>query len=208
MDFVKINLGCGSQVIDGWINVDYSLGAHFMKIPLFRALNRKLKLFALDWSPSIVLHNITKKFPWDDKSVDVIYSSHALEHLTKEQGADCLMECHRVLKKGGVIRIVVPDLAVVVNDYTSGNLAGSDFLETLGCVYTPSKSLKNILWPSQQIPHLHKCMYDQKSLIAIMDTLGFEVQPQSAFDSAIKDIRLIELESRCKNALIIEGKKR
>ena len=107
---MKLNLGCGSQVPAGWVNVDYALGAQFMKIPFFRAFNRKVKLFNLDWNEKIYLHDLTKKFPWTDSSIDIIYSSHTLEHFSKQDGKRFLSECHRVLRENGIIRIVVPDL--------------------------------------------------------------------------------------------------
>lgn len=111
---MKLNLGCGFQVPDEWINVDYAFGARFVKIPFFRRLNRKLKLFDLDWNQRIYLHDLTRKFPWRDGTVDVVYSSHTLEHFTGEQGRLFLTECHRVPKRNGIIRIVVPDLKVWV----------------------------------------------------------------------------------------------
>lgn len=46
-----------------------------------------------------------KMFP-ADSSVDLIYASHVLEHVNKLQRL--LNECHRVLKNGAKIYIVVP----------------------------------------------------------------------------------------------------
>ena len=83
---MKLNLGCGAQVLDGWVNVDYALGARFMKIPFFSAFNKKAKLFNLEWNEKIHIHDLTKKFPWADSSVDIVYSSHTLEHLSREEG--------------------------------------------------------------------------------------------------------------------------
>lgn len=117
---MKLNLGCGSQVPDGWINVDYALGARFSKIPLFAAINRKLGLFNLDWNEEIYLHDLTTIFPWADSTIDVVYSSHTLEHFTREEGHNFLAECHRVLRENGIIRIVVPDLRHVVVEYLEG----------------------------------------------------------------------------------------
>ena len=54
-------------------------------------------LFNLDWSDTIYLHDLTKTFPWPDASIDVVYSSHTLEHLSKEDGHRFLAECHRVI---------------------------------------------------------------------------------------------------------------
>lgn len=42
---------------------------------------------------------------------DVVYHSHSLAHLSKGDAIEFLKECKRVLKVGGVLRIVVPALA-------------------------------------------------------------------------------------------------
>jgi hypothetical protein len=73
---MKLNLGCGPQTPRGWINVDYSLGASLSRIPGFRALNNRIKLFDTSWNPNIVLHDLRTAFPWADRSADAIYSSH------------------------------------------------------------------------------------------------------------------------------------
>ena len=204
---MKVNLGCGSQVPDGWVNVDYALGARFMKIPFFRAFNRKVRLFNLDWNEKTYLHDLTKKFPWADSSIDIVYSSHTLEHFSKEDGRKFLAECHRVIRRNGIIRIVVPDLRHNVIEYTEGRIYADDFVEKLGVLYGNSNNvLKKRLSPFFQFPH--KCMYDNSRLIEILSEIGVEASTRVAFDSDIKEIRLVELESRTENAVIVEGRKR
>jgi hypothetical protein len=132
---MKLNLGCGAKVPDGWVNVDSSLGARLAKIPLFRSFNRKLKLFQLDWDEKIYLHDLTKRFPWADSSVETVYSSHTLEHFTKKDGRRFLSECHRVLCQGGIIRIVAPSLRHEVVEYLEGRTLADDFVEKLGVLY-------------------------------------------------------------------------
>ena len=119
---MRLNLGCGSQVIDGWINVDYSMGARFTKIPFFRALNKKQRLFDLDWNENIYLHDLTKAFLWADSTIDIVYSSHTLEHFSRDDGRRFIAECHRVLRKDGILRIVVPDLRHIVIEYIEGRI--------------------------------------------------------------------------------------
>ena len=117
---MKLNLGCGYQIVDGWINVDYGLGARLSKIPFLKSINKRVRLFNLDnWDTRIFLHDLTKEFPWKKESIDIIYSSHTLEHFSRSEGLGFLNECFRVLKKGGIIRIVVPDLQDIVNDYNN-----------------------------------------------------------------------------------------
>jgi len=203
---MKLNLGCGPQVPEGWINVDYALGARFTKIPFFRAFNKKVKLFNLDWNEKIYLHNLTKKFPWSDSSTDIVYSSHTLEHFSKEEGRRFLSECYRVLRKNGIIRIVVPDLRKDVIEYMEGRVYADDFVEKLGVLYGDSdNTLKGRLSPFIQFPH--KCMYDNSRLIDILSEIGFEATVRAPFDSDIEEIRQVELESRTKHAVIVEGRK-
>ncbi len=204
---MKLNLGCGSQVPDGWVNVDYALGARFVKIPFFSAFNRKVKLFNLGWNENIYLHNLTKRFPWTDSSIDTVYRSHTLEHFSKEDGRRFLSECHRVLRTNGIIRIVVPDLRHDIIEYIEGRICADDLVEKLGVLYKHSnKTLRRKLSPFIQFPH--KCMYDRSRLLAIISETGFNVASRAAFDSDISDIRKVEIKVRTENAIIVEGRKR
>lgn len=49
-------------------------------------------------------------FPWvwEDNSIDGIHASHILEHFPIEGAVKFIKECHRILKPGGFLRIVVP----------------------------------------------------------------------------------------------------
>jgi predicted SAM-dependent methyltransferase len=89
-----LNLGCGTRCLDNWINID------FIK-------SRK----------GVIAHNLLKGIPYPDEYFDVVYSSHVLEHFNKKQGEFFIKECFRVLKKNGVLRIVVPDLEQIVKSY-------------------------------------------------------------------------------------------
>lgn len=204
---MKLNLRCGAQAPSGWINVDYALGARLMKIPFFRAFNRKIKLVYPDWDNKIYLHDLTKKFPWPDSSVDVIYNSHVLEHFSKDDGQKFLAECHRVLRKNGIIRVVVPDFQHIVSEYIEGRIHSDNFIQSLGVLYGNKKNkLLEILSPLFEFPH--KCLYDNSRLIYILNEIGFNVSAKFAFDSNIDDISMIELESRTRYAVIVEGYKR
>jgi len=203
---MKLNLGCGAQVVAGWTNVDDAFGARLFKLPLFRQLNKKLKLFRLEWHKNVVIHNLTKPFPWNDDSVDTIYSSHTLEHFTRDEGRFFLNECYRILCRGGIIRIIVPDLNFIVERYTNGVLKADRFIEELGVHYSSQNdSVKTKLARLTYFPH--KCMYDTQTLMEIMSEIGFTAEKRKAFDSDITGIEIIELEDRTNNSIIVEGKK-
>ena len=206
---MKLNLGCGDRVVEGWTNVDYSLGARLMKVPFFKAVNKRLRIFNVDWDARIVLHDLTRPLPWPDSSVDVVYSSHTLEHFSKEDGRAFLTECHRVLRPGGIIRILVPDLGFTVGEYLQGRLKADDFVRELDVLATNSHGvLKNAVAPFTQTAHMHKCMYDAQRLIDILDELGFSGSSRAGFDSEIDDIQRIEREERTRHAVVVEGRKR
>lgn len=59
---------------------------------------------------NIIVHNLAKGIPFPDGSVDVVYHSHLLEHLDRDVAERFLREVQRVLRLGGIQRIVVPDL--------------------------------------------------------------------------------------------------
>ena len=112
-----------------------------------------------------------------------------------------------MLRKKGIIRIVVPDLAVFVEEYIAGRVRADEFLLNIGVLYEISNNrIKKRLSPLIAFPH--KCMYDTPILSAILDEIGFEVTSKAAFDSEIDDIKNVEIEDRTINAVIVEGKKK
>ncbi len=206
MELVKLNLGCGNCVPVGWINVDYAFGAKLAKIPIFRAINKKVGFFKMDWDERIKLHDLRKPFPFQNGSIDIIYTSHTLEHLSKQEGKQFLKECHRVLKTSGIIRIVVPDLECIVYQYTCGNVSADMFLDKL-CVVCDTSGMglfKRTF--ANKFYYPHKCMYDNKMMLALLHEMGFKAESRNSFDSDIADIRQIEIYERTKNAVIVEGK--
>ncbi|MCL2074696.1 MAG: methyltransferase domain-containing protein [Marinilabiliaceae bacterium] len=89
-----LNLGCGKKFHNSWVNVDMTSN-----------------------SKDVQTYNLLKGIPFSDNSFEVIYHSHFLEHLPKEKAADFIKECNRVLKTDGIIRVVVPDLENIVDEY-------------------------------------------------------------------------------------------
>lgn len=91
-----LNIGCGNSFDSSWINIDITSN-----------------------SPLVISHNILKGLPFQPYTFDVCYSSHVLEHLTQDQAKSLLIECIRVLKPDGIIRLVVPDLEAIARNYLS-----------------------------------------------------------------------------------------
>jgi predicted SAM-dependent methyltransferase len=92
---IKLNLGCADRLMDGYINID--------KYPNDYPLVRSLIL------PADVM-----SLPFGDETVDEVYSSHLLEHLTYNEILEKAMpEWMRVLKPEGTFVVVVPNMGMI-----------------------------------------------------------------------------------------------
>lgn len=167
-----INLGCGLSVAPGWINIDNSPNARLAKIPLLRELLWKVGLlsdhhYAVKWPASVKYHNLKRRLPYPDRSIDYVYTSHFLEHLSQNDAQRLIAEAYRVLKSGGLIRIVVPDIALSARKYVAAIKANpndanaaTEFLNSL-----------QLGWHKARDPHLW--MYDAPSLTGLLTGHGF-----------------------------------
>lgn len=54
--------------------------------------------------------DICKRLPFDDNSVNFVFTEHVIEHIGGPDAMRFFLECHRILKPGGVVRTAVPDL--------------------------------------------------------------------------------------------------
>jgi SAM-dependent methyltransferase len=100
-----LNLGCGERFHPEWVNLD---------------------LHPSD--PSVQRWDLQADLPFADASFDVVYHSHVLEHFSKADGLRLFERCRRVLRPGGTIRVVVPDLERIVQLYLGSlekSLAGN-----------------------------------------------------------------------------------
>lgn len=179
----KVNLGCGATIAPGWINIDNSWNILLQKIPLLKSLLFKIGLIQkitleAGWrGKSIKKHDITKGIPFEDESVDFIYCSHVLEHLPISKTRTVLKETYRVLKKDGILRIVVPDLKLLAKNYVEGNTEffgeekrpiADQFLESLHIEGFSERPFIERLLHSR-----HKYMFDADSLRFLIGKAGF-----------------------------------
>ncbi|MDG4554092.1 MAG: methyltransferase domain-containing protein [Candidatus Competibacter sp.] len=119
-----LNLGCGTKTSasPSVINIDWSIYLRLKRNRFWRAIlplfvrGGRLKLFK-EMPNNIIVHNLAKGIPFESNSVDVVYHSHMLEHLDKSVVDRFLLEAKRVLKPGGIHRIVVPDLEYLCKQY-------------------------------------------------------------------------------------------
>jgi SAM-dependent methyltransferase len=196
-DEVKINIGCGVSGLEGWHNFDNSLTIILSRIPL---LNRFLNVPR--WPRNVRRYDVRKGLPFKTASVRYIYSSHTFEHFTNPESLGIAKECFRVLEEGGVIRIAVPDLALIVREYISDKdpMASHTFVSRLSLEH----SLQDIVHPGSN----HSQMFDRRSLVQLLLSAGFANPVARPFrQSAIPEIDRLEQEVRQRESLYVEAQR-
>lgn len=127
-----LNLGCGYATSARCTNIDWSLPVRLRGsrvgrrlAPLILTGERRRAYDAMQGD--VMRHDLRKGIPFEDASVDAVYHSHVLEHLDRDVVPGFLAEIRRVLRPGGVHRIVVPDLERQARSYLAsleGVIAG------------------------------------------------------------------------------------
>jgi SAM-dependent methyltransferase len=201
---VKVNVGSGIEVADGWVNLDGSLHALLSNAPrsvlslVYRhtktvsQLRTEAAYIKCLKQHTFVFHNIEHGLPFDENTVDYLYSSHVLEHLDAATAKALVRDMFRVLKPGGRARICVPDLAKAVGLYLEG--ARHEALEYFfsdGRVGSYDQ---------------HRYMYDFELLAETLVDAGFvEVTKCRYREGAVPDLE--QLDNRPEQTLYVEATK-
>jgi len=94
-----LNIGAGTFNHKYWTNVDYG-SEQYAKVQ-----NKFVELNLMD----------IPKFPFENESIELIYSSHTIEHVNDSAVKNLIEESFRILKIGGVLRITCPDANLLLN---------------------------------------------------------------------------------------------
>jgi len=132
---MKYHVGCGKRNFGpDWVHVDVAEYSHIQ-------------------SKDIFLQGIIQ--------ADLIYSSHMLEYFDRKEAANLLVCWNLSLKKGGMLRIAVPDFKAISDLYH----ACYPLDKLLGLLYGKMDlNGKNIY---------HKSVYDFDSLKSLLEKCGF-----------------------------------
>tara|TARA_B110000967_G_C18886343_1_gene564223 strand:+ start:2134 stop:2793 length:660 start_codon:yes stop_codon:yes gene_type:complete len=176
-----VNIGCGTDPSDGWLNMDNSPAIKLANSPFKYNLAKYLRLLNasqienIEWNcaNSIQFADATKTLPLDDSTVECIYTSHMFEHLSQDGAKSFLKEAIRVLKVGGILRIAVPDLSLAVNKYLASEDADA-FMRNILVSAPPINTLREKLMLFLTGYRHHQWMYDGNSLSKIMSQNGFK----------------------------------
>ncbi len=139
---MKLHLGCGKRYIPGFVHVDLADYPH------------------IDYK-----NDISDLSMFEDDSVDLIYCSHALEYYDRQEAPRILTEWHRVLRRGGTLRVAVPDFEALVKVYTQ--------YQDLNMILGPLYGRMGIKSTEDEKLIYHKTVYDFKLLKELLESAGF-----------------------------------
>jgi hypothetical protein len=151
-DKIMLHLGCGNIKLPNFINIDCR------------------------YLPSVDrIENIKYLRSFDLNSVDMIYSSHVLEHFSRHDYKHILSRWFELLKSGGVLRIAVPDFESIVNRY----IKTKDLEELIGLLYGGQDYKENF----------HHYIWDFNLLEKDLKNIGFkEIKKYNSLNTEYSNI--------------------
>ena len=181
---VYLNLGCGPNHKPGFINLDYF------------------------WTPEIdVCWDMACPLPLPDASVSGIFTEHCLEHLSYEDGAKALQEIHRLLRPGGVARIVVPDAQLYLQLYEKRKVGAKDLFPYESFGEFPELQTP-MMWVNAVFRfHGHLYAYDFETLQHRLKGQGFSKITRCEFQGGSDPKLLVDEPWRQSESLYVEAQK-
>lgn len=175
-----LNIGCGPYSKPEFINLDYL------------------------WEPGIdVCWNIAKKrLPFADASLEGIFTEHCLEHIEMNETLANLKEFYRLLKPGGVVRIVVPDGEIYVDIYEKRKRGGNEKMPYEEGYITPMARINGIFRN-----HGHRFIYDFETMKTLLNQAGFSDVKKLSYRQGKDKRLLIDQEWRAIESLYVEAVK-
>ena len=207
-----INVGCGMTPVEGALNADNSFSVYlahhrplFFLMKTLRLLSQENIACAEFSRAHGIVHMDCTRMELPDGCADVLYASHMVEHLTRAQTARFLAEARRVLKPGGTLRLVLPDMRLLVEEYLCGHDCDRLVARTLLADETESgffARLRALFFGYRG----HRWMYDVPSVIALLSGSGFtDIRALPAGQTAIPAPDGIDLFERADESLYVEA---
>jgi hypothetical protein len=192
-----VQYGAGLTGPSEWVNFDASPTLWLERRWL---IGRLISKNAARFSSNIQFGDIVKGLPIPPNTVDGLYASHVLEHLTQEDRLIALAHSYHLLKPGGTFRLVVPDLRARAELYISdhGSEHGASwFLRSSGL--GRERRMSGLVGKlTQAFGHsAHLWMWDEASMSDALASAGFTRIRRCEFgDAEDAMFRLVEEEGR------------
>ena len=210
-NLLKLHIGCGKNALDGFINLDNNVFILFKNIPFIVEILRFLK-FVPKWFPEFIeivkeknirYCNASKKIPFNNSSVDFIYTCHMLEHLDNEETKVFFEECYRVLKPNCTLRVAVPNFQLLIDNYIIDKNADS-FIRNSHLVGEKPKNLLKKIQYILQGHGWHHQMFNENSIKSLRGYKFSSVNILKAGKTNVKFDLSIDLNERSHESIYFE----
>jgi predicted SAM-dependent methyltransferase len=191
LDNLFVNIGAGVYGKPGWVNVD---------IAQVENVN--------------CLYDCRKNLPFSDASVKGIFCEHFFEHVDyTEEVPYFLVECHRVLKKDGVLRLIVPDAELYLRAYCRGGWEELHRIRPLDanhtdfyfhCRYNTPMELLNVVFRQG---HEHRFAYDFDTLRFVLSRYGFSEIVRQECGRSLNSELCLDQANRASESLYVDARK-
>jgi len=210
---LRLNVGCGATPTSGWRNYDNSpslrnsiAGVTISALCRFGVLKKThMKKLNVANRHNVKWADVSQKIPEKDGSVEVIYTSHMLEHLHRGKAINFVKEAYRVLQPRGILRISVPDLKSLVYSYID-NQNADELLHRLNFY---GHAEENLLFRINVFMfgfRGHNWMYDGNSLCRLLEDEGFvEAVVLQPGDTLIPSPGSLDLFERSHESVYVEA---
>ncbi|NCA26494.1 MAG: methyltransferase domain-containing protein [Methylophilaceae bacterium] len=183
-----LELGCGPNPKKEFVNLDYR------------------------WRPGVdIVWDLLKPLPFPDHRFAGIFTEHCLEHFDLNQLERIVSEVYRILQPSGVVRIIVPDLALYVKAYSNRKSGQTgDNIENLGTSLAINRvfySGHDWMSVSRWINDGHHFIHDFDSLSGILKKTGFSEIEQCSFGQGKYEALLVDSPDRVWESLYVEAVK-
>ena len=166
-------------------------------------------------------YDLTQPLPFEDNSIEIIFSSHFIEHIHLIEAQQLIRESYRILKPGGIIRFITPDMDIWIDKLYNKDI---DFFQKYQEIITKHfgewHEFAQLNTPLQMLNCMlfawgHKWMWDFETLEKEFSKVGFKnIKKKNYLESNISDINNIEnclpsklIENRNMESLFIEAVK-
>jgi SAM-dependent methyltransferase len=204
-----VQYGCGLTAPTEWTNFDSSLTLMWERIPVVGKLGTKnAQRFPANVKPG----DIVRGLPVPQGSCCGAYASHVLEHLSLNEFHTALRNTRKLLRPGGIFRLVVPDLEWAAREYVrrldAGDLAANQFFLEETCLGKKDRphGLRGIVYNSFATS-AHGWMWDSLSLSHALEEHGFRGVRKCLFgDCEDPMFALVEDVRRFEHATAMEAR--
>lgn len=168
---MKVSLGSGGVRLDGWIHVDYDAVCR----PDIRA-------------------DLSAPLPFASACADFLQSEDFIGQLTFPQAKAFLSECFRILKPGGAMRLLTPDLGQLVDMYRVRDPRLKALWDAEVGIPLLTGTLGELVYTALTFAD-QRSFYDEETLRALLEPIGFRVERVACNESAFEALRGIDLRT-------------